>query len=829
MRTNIYYFISLLICVFAGIDKVDAQQHTKSDTIIIEYTQDTIILSFVSDSVVILHKNKEAEWNAISLLDIKNKARKAIDSVKISAYDYDVDLDDLDELKAIDHRSEIEKDLCKLTGIATRTSLKLRNTPNVMTIINRKEIMMSGATDLIDILRLVPGFHFALDQKGTVGLGIRGNWANNGGVLMMIDGQEINDLFLAKVFFGNHFPVDLIEQIEIVRGPGSAIYGGFAEFGVINIVTRRSNENDQEFYAGYTRSNTKTIKANRQYRMHWAKNKNRKSIAVSLFWGNGQRSDRNNFAFYPQYQHDSLGLGAYLPLSNNSDLKPLMINTKYSNRNFHFRNIYDYYRVTNIEKTAANGNRPWVVGNQMNFTEVKYNWKAAKGLTITPRINTIIQSTKNKGYDELDSRLHAHENLILRLKGNITMNYDIDHRKNIVIGVEYFNDFYNKDMISMENRILPDNRKPVNYHNVAAFTQSILKLPANFNITAGVRYDWNSSYGHDFVPRLGFTKKFSNLHFKFLMSRAYRAPSIGNVIHSFTGKYTFNYDTTQIEDITRDIKPEQTTVIEMEAGYQLNDRMYCSANVFDITIRNPIAYYFYQDPALTGQLAENIALTYPGFTGFYVYQNFEQGGTQGFELDFQFKDSWGYANMNYSFYTAQNKEKIPYNAARIFDEQTNSYTMTDQKALLAFPNHKINLNLYFYVFEDFSINFSSTWFGKRWSYKIDYTNTNPEIFLSQSESTMLSNLFIHWENFIIHGFNLGFGLMNIFDKKYEFLQPYYGTNVTLPNLTRTATFKISYDFSLQKSKKRWKKRIRNIIEEIDDVEGIEEIEELELD
>ena len=123
MRTNIYYFISLLICVFAVIDKVDAQ-HTKSDTIIIEYTQDTIILSFVSDSVVILHKNKQAEWNAISLLDIKNKARKAIDSVKISAYDYDVDLDDLDELKAIDHRSEIEKDLCKNTDKTTKISTK---------------------------------------------------------------------------------------------------------------------------------------------------------------------------------------------------------------------------------------------------------------------------------------------------------------------------------------------------------------------------------------------------------------------------------------------------------------------------------------------------------------------------------------------------------------------------------------------------------------------------------------------------------------------------------------------------------------------------------
>jgi outer membrane receptor for ferrienterochelin and colicin len=84
----------------------------------------------------------------------------------------------------------------------------------------------------------VPGFAFGVDVQGVVGIGVRGNWGHEGKVLLLIDGQRANELLYSTTQFGGHYPADLIERVEIIRGPGSAVYGGFAELAVINVITR---------------------------------------------------------------------------------------------------------------------------------------------------------------------------------------------------------------------------------------------------------------------------------------------------------------------------------------------------------------------------------------------------------------------------------------------------------------------------------------------------------------------------------------------------------------------------------------------------------------
>src|SRR5438876_155135 len=71
---------------------------------------------------------------------------------------------------------------------------------------------------------------------------MRGNWAHEGKVLLLLDGQEMNENLFGTTQFGNHFSIDQIQKVEIIRGPGSAIYGGYAEYGVINIITRTGEE-----------------------------------------------------------------------------------------------------------------------------------------------------------------------------------------------------------------------------------------------------------------------------------------------------------------------------------------------------------------------------------------------------------------------------------------------------------------------------------------------------------------------------------------------------------------------------------------------------------
>jgi len=89
------------------------------------------------------------------------------DSLSLEEY-YEMSLDQMDSLKASGISSELEAYINSLLSISTNTSLSARNSPSVVSFISEEEIRNSGARDLIDVLRLVPGFHLALDEQGLV-------------------------------------------------------------------------------------------------------------------------------------------------------------------------------------------------------------------------------------------------------------------------------------------------------------------------------------------------------------------------------------------------------------------------------------------------------------------------------------------------------------------------------------------------------------------------------------------------------------------------------------------------------------------------------------
>jgi outer membrane receptor for ferrienterochelin and colicin len=128
------------------------------------------------------------------------------------------------------------------TSLATAKPLTYRENPAVISIITEEEIQKSGARDLIDLLRQVPGFEFGSDVWGTIGPGFRGLWAYEGKMLVLLDGHPLVERLYTSVPLGNRVSLDQIRRIEILRGPGSAMYGREAELAVINIITRIGDE-----------------------------------------------------------------------------------------------------------------------------------------------------------------------------------------------------------------------------------------------------------------------------------------------------------------------------------------------------------------------------------------------------------------------------------------------------------------------------------------------------------------------------------------------------------------------------------------------------------
>src|SRR5687768_1561402 len=125
------------------------------------------------------------------------------------------DLDSLTNLNAFTEESDLQKMLNKNVSVSSQ-NLTTRESPGIVSIVTAEEIQNSGARDMIDVLRLVPGFDIAQDLAFVKGMTFRGNWANEGKILMLMDGQPYNELLYQSVALGNRLPVDAIERIEII-------------------------------------------------------------------------------------------------------------------------------------------------------------------------------------------------------------------------------------------------------------------------------------------------------------------------------------------------------------------------------------------------------------------------------------------------------------------------------------------------------------------------------------------------------------------------------------------------------------------------------------
>ena len=64
-------------------------------------------------------------------------------------------------------------------SVASLKAMSLRESPGIVSVVTREDMLSWGARDLVDVLRMVPGFYLGVDVQGAVGVGIRGNWRNN--------------------------------------------------------------------------------------------------------------------------------------------------------------------------------------------------------------------------------------------------------------------------------------------------------------------------------------------------------------------------------------------------------------------------------------------------------------------------------------------------------------------------------------------------------------------------------------------------------------------------------------------------------------------------
>jgi len=129
---------------------------------------------------------------------------------------------------------------------ASKYEQKATEAPSSVSVVTADEIRKYGYRTLADILRSLRSFYITYDRNYTF-IGVRG-FAPPGDLntrlLLMVDGHRINDGIFDTAAVGTEFllDVDLIDRVEVIRGPSSSLYGSNAFFGVINVITRRGKD-----------------------------------------------------------------------------------------------------------------------------------------------------------------------------------------------------------------------------------------------------------------------------------------------------------------------------------------------------------------------------------------------------------------------------------------------------------------------------------------------------------------------------------------------------------------------------------------------------------
>lgn len=482
----------------------------------------------------------------------------------------------------------------------------VRETPAILTVVTKEEIANMGARDLIDILQHVPGFSFGWDTQQLTGLAFRGNWAIEGKILLMIDGFELNERRYAIAHVGNRIAIDQIERVEIIRGAGSVIYGGFAELAVVNVITKRAEDLQGGRVwtsIGFTEDHLARVGTNLMYGNTFGE----WEVAAKAFIARTNRTDGDFTDFF----------GETRSLENHSDVNPLNINLNLQYKDLKLDFLLDNYWTKRRTRFGAGfvEDEP-NFGSTMNYESwwlrTSYEWKIKENLSVVPEFTFRRSSSYLTSDSDQDIITNSY-------KVSLLTEYEPHETTSIFVGGEYYGDRTHTDRPGYF-----DGSESFELDRGAGFAQADVDSPFG-HFSLGVRYEHQKGVGGAFVPRLGYAWAAGKFHVKALANRAFRAPIMENLEGPFADP---------------SIDPEITTIFEGEAGYRLTENLFFVGNAFHIEIKDPIIW-----TAPSG------------------YSNLNaKTETYGFEAEVRYVHEKGSLKASYSFNGVSKNTADPYKA-----------------------------------------------------------------------------------------------------------------------------------------------------------------------
>lgn len=506
----------------------------------------------------------------------------------------------------------------QVSRLATGSPTPLNRAAAITTVITSSEIRKMGASNVDDILMTVPGLYVSRsDQMHMPMYIIRGVYGRfNPQTLFMVNGIAQKNLPVGnRSLMWTGMPVEAIEKVEVIRGPGSALYGADAFAGVINIVTK-TNREVEGLQAGARLGSYDTQSAWLQYGGVVSDWDFSTSIEVGTTGGQSgiiREDAQTSLDAIPPGTNASLAPG---PINTGNDWLDLFV--ELSRDEWRFRLGYQLRDEIESGVGVASALDPDSryrsdrLSFDMTYTQDDWlpNWE------FVTQFNAYYDNQLNQNYLELlppgtrspvtssvfpDGALGSpdYEELQVGLQQFGVFTGFINHRVRVALGVNW-GDVYKTeekqnffidpntglaeprpegivDVSDTADVWLPEQDRKVYFFSL----QDEWQLASDWQLVSGVRYDRYSDFGDTINPRMALVwLTSSQLTSRLLYGRAFRAPS-------FTELYVKSNPVITGNDR---LDPETIDTYELAFNYEIESGHYYSLNFFYYKIEDMIEY-----------------------------------------------------------------------------------------------------------------------------------------------------------------------------------------------------------------------------------------------
>ncbi|MEO8348485.1 MAG: TonB-dependent receptor, partial [Acidobacteriota bacterium] len=401
----------------------------------------------------------------------------------------------------------------KVSG-ASKYEQTARQAPASVTIITSEDIERYGYRTLADALMTVRGFFVSYDRNYTY-VGVRGfsrPTDYNNRILLLLDGHTMNENVYGAAQLGSEFPIelDLVDRIEIVRGPGSALYGTGAMLAVVNVILKKGSalNGGRIALAGGSYGRLQgTISAGKELERG-------PDLLVSAFGTDVKGQDQ----FYSEYNGLESRNGVAHDLDSDRSYGGIAAATW---GGFHLTGVW-----TSREKAYPTGawetefdNAAAGTIDKHRFLDLRYERAVTPNLLLTARVYSHhygyrgIYPYETLFFDSTDNDWYG---------GELRAQWDPLPNNRLTAGAEYRNDTRADYRAFDADSVDFDGNFP--FHVTSFYVQDELQVTPSLAVIAGLRHDSYSTVGSSVNPRAAIVFNPSpSSTAKLLYGRAFRA------------------------------------------------------------------------------------------------------------------------------------------------------------------------------------------------------------------------------------------------------------------------------------------------------------------